>query len=201
MSHKVLLIDCEDSFVHTLAGYFRMSGSQVNTRRIGFSLADFKNDIAGTKPDLVCFSPGPGSPSDFGLSALIEETRNQKLPIFGVCLGLQAIVEHFGGTLSQLETPMHGKISQIDLVGDGGKLFAGISPTFNAGRYHSLYADRDTLPAELKVTATTHLDNVIMGIEHISEPIAAVQFHPESIMTFEDSVGRRIVDNACKNLH
>ena len=145
--HKTLLIDCEDSFVHTLAGYLRMAGSHVDTKRVGFSLDDFKKDLDIIQPDLICLSPGPGSPSDFGTNELITEIRNRSLPIFGVCLGLQALVEHFGGTLSQLDVPMHGKISQIDLVDGGGKIFREVEESFKAGRYHSLYANENTFPS------------------------------------------------------
>lgn len=193
---EVLLIDCEDSFVHTLAGYFRMCGANVHTRRVGFSEEDLDADIEKLDPGLICLSPGPGTPTDFGLSWIIEKSRTKHIPIFGVCLGLQAIVEYFGGELDQLEIPMHGKSSSIILEPDSGKLFAGIDSSFEAGRYHSLFASRKTFPeAQLRVTASNSDDDLIMAIEHRSEPIAGVQFHPESIMTMEDAVGRRIIQN------
>lgn len=196
---SVLLIDCEDSFVHTLAGYFRMARASVHTRRIGFSRDELATDIAELSPDIVCLSPGPGSPTDFGLNDVIDVARSNNLPIFGVCLGLQALVEYFGGTLGQLDVPMHGKVSRIDVTDNSSKLFAGINSSFDAGRYHSLFAVEDTFPVkDLKVTARTHDDGVIMAIEHVSEPIAAVQFHPESIMTLEDGVGLAIVSNAIR---
>ncbi len=198
---RVLLIDCEDSFVHTLAGYFRMCGAVVHTRRVGFRPEEFAADIAELQPHLICLSPGPGSPTDFGLSWIIDQSRKAGLPIFGVCLGLQALVEYFGGELAQLEIPMHGKSSQIDLEEDSGKLFIGLPSTFEVGRYHSLYAKQDSFPSsDLRVTARTHDDHVIMAIEHVSESIAAVQFHPESIMTLENSTGRAIVQNALDQL-
>ncbi len=197
---EVLLIDCEDSFVHTLAGYFRMCGASVHTRRVGFTPEEFQADLNELKPDLICLSPGPGSPTDFGLSAIIEKARAAHIPIFGVCLGLQALVEYFGGDLAQLEIPVHGKPSAIIVESDGGKLFIGIQSPFDAGRYHSLFAHPDSFPHEhLKVTAHTN-DGVIMAIEHVSEPIAAVQFHPESIMTLENKVGQAIVQNALDHL-
>ncbi len=198
---RVLLIDCEDSFVHTLAGYFRMCGAAVHTRRVGFTPEEFTADIAELQPHLICLSPGPGSPTDFGLSWIIDQSRKAGLPIFGVCLGLQALVEYFGGKLAQLDTPMHGKVSQIDLEANPGKLFVGVTSSFEAGRYHSLIADESTFPiTELRVTARTHDDGVIMAIEHVSEPIAAVQFHPESIMTLENGTGHAIVHNALEQL-
>lgn len=200
-SPRVLLIDCEDSFVHTLAGYFRMCGASVHTRRVGFSDEEFVRDINTLQPTLICLSPGPGSPTDFGLNAVIEQARKYSIPIFGVCLGLQALVEYFGGTLSQLDVPMHGKKSSIEVADDGGKLFTGVTSPFEAGRYHSLIADDEAFPKDaFRVTARSSDDNVVMAIEHISEPIAAVQFHPESIMTFEGSTGRRIIQNLLDSL-
>ena len=198
---EVLLIDCEDSFVHTLAGYFRMCGAVVHTRRVGFSAEEFAADLETLNPNLVCLSPGPGSPTDFGLSWIIEQSRQSGLPIFGVCLGLQALVEYFGGELAQLEVPMHGKPSLVELEENSGSVFVGIESPFEAGRYHSLIANEKTFPsAALRVTARTKDDGVIMGIEHISEPIAAVQFHPESIMTMDKSVGKSIIQNVLDNL-
>jgi anthranilate synthase len=198
---RMLLIDCQDSFVHTLAGYFRMCGAQVHTRQVGFSADELEKDIEELRPHLICLSPGPGSPTDFGLAELIERIRAHQLPIFGVCLGLQALVEYFGGELGQLETPMHGKVSEIDLEDDSGKLFVDVAPSFEAGRYHSLFADEKTFPFEqLKITARTHEDDVVMAIEHKTEPIAAVQFHPESIMTLEGDTGLTIVRNALEFL-
>ena len=143
-------------------------------------------------------SPGPGTPSDFAISNTIEAALALDIPIFGVCLGLQAVVEFFGGELGQLETPMHGKASPIRVV--GGCLFTGLPTEFRAGRYHSLYARKDTVPASLEVTATSADDDVVMAIEHKSLPINAVQFHPESIMSFDDEIGLRLVRNAIGNL-
>ncbi|MFN8015964.1 MAG: anthranilate synthase component I [Acidimicrobiia bacterium] len=198
---KVLLVDCEDSFVHTLAGYFRMCGAVVHTKRIGFSMEEFQKEIDTINPDLLCLSPGPGSPTDFGLSQIIDISIKNSLPIFGVCLGLQALVEYFGGTLSQLEEPVHGKASVIVLESDSGKIFADIEENFEAGRYHSLYANENTFPfTELKITARTELDHVIMAVEHVSKSIAAVQFHPESIMTFDNNSGHKIIQNVLDSL-
>lgn len=197
---NVLLIDCEDSFVHTLAGYFRMCGAVVHTRRVGFTPEEFETDLTELSPDLIVLSPGPGSPTDFGLSAIIEKSRAAHLPIFGVCLGLQALVEYFGGNLSQLDEPVHGKVSEIFLEENSGFLFNDIASPFEAGRYHSLFANPDSFPDDqLRITARTH-DGVIMAIEHVNEPIAAVQFHPESIMTLRGNTGQKIVQNALSNL-
>jgi anthranilate synthase len=198
-SPRVLLIDCEDSFVHTLAGYFRMAGAIVETKRVGFSREQFEKDLADLQPDIVCLSPGPSSPSDFGLIDVIDVVRQHQLPIFGVCLGLQALVEYFGGTLGQLDVPMHGKSSTITVTSDSKFLFGGLPESFEVGRYHSLFAMEDSFPDVLQVTARSD-DGVIMAIEHESEPIAAVQFHPESIMTLDDGVGLAIVKNAISHL-
>lgn len=194
-SHRrVLLVDHEDSFVHTLADYLRRTGAEVTTLRTPVASAAFDR----LAPDLVVLSPGPGRPADFHCAETIAEARRRGLPIFGVCLGLQALVEAFGGRLDQLALPMHGKPSEIH-VGEPGRLFAGLPASFAVGRYHSLIADRAVLPAELKVTAETS-DGVVMAIEHVSEPIAAVQFHPESIMTLGGEVGMAIIRNAVATL-
>jgi anthranilate synthase len=189
----VLFVDHEDSFVHTLANYVRQTGAEVTTLRAGFDPAVLDE----VKPDLVFLSPGPGTPSDFLLGQTIGQALERDLPIFGVCLGLQGIVEYFGGKLGVLDYPMHGKPSTIQVV--GGKLFEGLPAEFQAGRYHSLFAEPSSFPAELRVTARTE-DGVIMGIEHQDLPIAAVQFHPESILTLAGDVGLKLLDNAMKSL-
>jgi anthranilate synthase len=188
---SLLLIDHDDSFVHMLASYFRQCGAKVTTLRApphqGF-LDDYK-------PDLVVLSPGPARPSDFDMTATIEAVKQRGIPLFGVCLGLQGIAEAHGGTLRLLDIPMHGKPSPISVEGEG--LFAGLPPEIAGGRYHSLVADPATLPSCLKVTART-ADGVIMAIEHESLPIAAVQFHPESIMTLGGEAGLAIVRNVMR---
>ena len=118
-------------------------------------------------------------------------------PAFGVCLGLQGMVEYFGGTLGLLDPPVHGKASRIRVR--GGRLFEGLPAEFTAGRYHSLYAIRERLPAVLEVTAESD-DSVVMAIEHATLPLAAVQFHPESIMTLARDVGLRLLANVMDRL-
>ena len=185
---RVLLVDHQDSFVHTLANYLRQTGAEVITLRSGFPLGEF----TALRPDLVVLSPGPGTPKDFGVSATIASALSVGLPVFGVCLGLQGMVEHFGGELGQLSRPVHGKASRIHVL--GGRIFRDFPPEFTAGRYHSLYAVRETLPRDLQVTAESE-DGVIMGIEHATLPLAAVQFHPESILSLKDHIGLRLVRN------
>lgn len=191
---KILLVDHEDSFVHTLANYFRQTGADVVTYRSPVADHIF-HDV---DPDLVVMSPGPGNPRDFDCAATIGRARARGLPIFGVCLGLQALTEAFGGSLKQLDVPMHGKPSPITVSPDS-VVFSGLENPVTVGRYHSLYADKDTLPGALRVTAETD-DGVIMAIEHAAEPVAAVQFHPESIMTLDQEAGHKIIANVVERL-
>ncbi|MWB78964.1 anthranilate synthase [Pseudooceanicola sp. 216_PA32_1] len=191
---RILLVDHEDSFVHTLANYFRQTGAEVLTTRTPLSGEVFDR----FRPDLVVLSPGPGNPSDFDCRTTIAQVLDRGLPLFGVCLGLQAIADYYGATLDQLDDPMHGKPSRIT-VHSPGTVFAGLPEQITIGRYHSLHARRDTLPDELTVTATTS-DEVVMGIEHRSLPVAAVQFHPESIMSLGQDAGMRIIENVVGRL-
>jgi anthranilate synthase len=184
---RVLLIDHEDSFVHTLANYIRTTGAEVVTMRPDLARAELQQ---GSGPDLVVLSPGPGRPSDFNMSETLDLLVRRSLPVFGVCLGLQGIVEYFGGSLAVLDVPMHGKPSRVRVL--GGRLLRRVPQEFSVGRYHSLYAVRRTLPAELSVTAETE-DGVAMAIEHLHRPIAAVQFHPESVMTLQAEIGLPII--------
>jgi anthranilate synthase len=140
----------------------------------------------------VVLSPGPGTPADFRVADTLAAAVARGLPVFGVCLGLQGLVEYCGGTLATLPYPVHGKASRIRVL--GGRLFAGLPSEFRAGRYHSLYAVRETLPATLEVTAESD-DGIVMAVEHRALPLAAVQFHPESILTLEDDCGLRLVHN------
>ncbi|HLK11677.1 MAG TPA: anthranilate synthase component I [Candidatus Binatia bacterium] len=185
---RILLVDHQDSFVHTLANYLRQTGAEVATLRAGFP----HEELDRLRPDLVVLSPGPGTPRDFDVSGTLAALRARELPAFGVCLGLQGLVEHLGGRLDVLDYPMHGKSSRIRVL--GGRLFAGLPAEFRAGRYHSLYARRETLPADLEVTAESE-DGVVMAVEHRTLPLAAVQFHPESILTLDDDLGMRLVRN------
>jgi anthranilate synthase len=189
---RILLVDHQDSFVHTLAGYFRRTGAEVTTLRYGFSPALFDK----LAPELVVLSPGPGRPSDFDTRSTIAAALERKLPLFGVCLGLQALVEYFGGELGVLSYPMHGKPSEVSVR--GGRLFEGIESPFVAGRYHSLHGIR--VPEELEVTATAGEPAVVMAIEHKALPVAAVQFHPESILTADGDRGLAIVHNTVRLL-
>jgi anthranilate synthase len=184
---RVLLIDHEDSFVHTLANYIRTTGAEVTTMRPDLARAELRVD---GNHDLIVLSPGPGRPSDFAMAETLDLAVQRHLPVFGVCLGLQGIVEYFGGSLAVLDPPMHGKPSPVRLR--GGRLLRGLPSEFIVGRYHSLHARRSTLPRELWVTAETE-DGVVMAVEHQRLPIAAVQFHPESVMTLREEIGMPII--------
>jgi anthranilate synthase len=183
---RVLLVDHQDSFVHTLGDYFRQQGAEVITLRFGFSPAL----LDAYAPDLVVMSPGPGRPANFGCAALLDQVYARHLPVFGVCLGLQAMVEHAGGALSLLPEPAHGKPGLVRV--SGGSLLAGLPAEFTAGRYHSLYAPAGEVRGGFAVTAATP-DGVVMAIEDEAAGRWAVQFHPESILTASGRSGHRII--------
>jgi anthranilate synthase len=185
---RLLLVDNDDCFIHTLANYSRQTGAEVSTYRSNVAL----EAIGSTKPDIVLISPGPARPEDFGVPELVRELAKRGIATFGVCLGLQGIVEAFGGKLDVLGYPMHGKRSQVHHHGRG--VFHGLPSPFRVGRYHSLFADRDTFPSCLEITAESE-DGVIMGVRHRELPIEAVQFHPESILTLERDCGLRLMEN------
>lgn len=186
---KVLLVDHQDSFVHTLGNYFRQTGAQVTTIRFDKALAELQK----IHYDLIVLSPGPGRPNDFKLSETIKAAIALNIPLFGVCLGLQGIVEYFGGILDVLEYPMHGKPSTINVLKAEG-LFTGLESNFTAGRYHSLYARQEALPQELCVTAMSD-DGIIMAVSHKELVIHAVQFHPETILSLPNQAGIKIITN------
>ena len=174
---KLLMIDNYDSFTYNLVQYFGELGAQVEV---------FRNDeitvegIAGRRPDLLVFSPGPCSPAEAGIS--VEAIRHfaGQLPILGVCLGHQAIGAALGGRIVRAQQLMHGKTSVITTTREG--VFAGLPEKFTVNRYHSLAIERESCPAELKVTAHTE-DGEIMGVRHRELAIEGVQFHPESIQS------------------
>jgi anthranilate synthase len=194
LSPRVLLVDHQDSFVHTLANYMRQSGAIVTTMRSGFDEAVLDT----LQPQLLLLSPGPGSPKDFDLSRTIGIGLRRRIPMCGVCLGLQGLVEYYGGELGVLPYPMHGKPSTVTVHEPRGALFDGLPDTFQVGRYHSLYSMQGKHPKELLVTATT-ADGIIMAIQHATLPIAAVQFHPESIITPRE-IGLQMLTNAVGKL-
>jgi anthranilate synthase len=185
---KLLLIDNDDCFIHTLANYARQTGAEVATYRAGIP----HELIREMAPHLILISPGPKRPSDFGVPELVKYAAHAGIPVFGVCLGLQGIVEAFGGELGVLDYPMHGKPSLVIHQNKG--VFEGLPERFKVGRYHSLFARKETFPACLEVTAESE-DGVIMGVRHRELPIEGVQFHPESILTLEGNSGLKLMEN------
>ncbi|WP_188263255.1 anthranilate synthase [Azospirillum tabaci] len=190
---RVLLVDHDDSFVHTLADYLRQTGASVTTLRHSHA----RMALADQRPDLVVLSPGPGRPADFDVAGTIDVALALGLPVFGVCLGLQGMVERFGGALDVLPEPVHGKATEVRVL--GGALFAGLPERMMVGRYHSLVARRDRLPADLTVTAET-ADGLVMAVEHRRLPLAAVQFHPESILSLDGGAGLALLGNVMDRL-
>ena len=186
MTSRVLIIDNYDSFVYILAQYLG---------ELGLNPIVFRNDklttdgVSDLDPDSILISPGPGTPDDSGISMELIEEFKEKIPIFGVCLGLQCIGEFFGGNVIRARAVMHGKTSSIKHDGKG--VFKSLPNPFEATRYHSLIVDRDTLPDDLEVTAETD-DGLIMGLRHKIFPVEGVQFHPESILT---NVGYSLLEN------
>lgn len=146
--------------------------------------------IQEEEPDRIILSPGPGTPDDTGVCLEVIRHYAGMIPILGVCLGHQTIVQHYGGRIIRMHEPVHGKTSQISHSGTG--IFAGVDPGFTATRYHSLAAESESMPHELVVTATSPEDGCIMAVSHKDLPVHGVQFHPESIMTL---AGYQILKN------
>lgn len=173
----ILVIDNYDSFVHNLARYFRQLGCETIVRRNDAITIDSIRKLA---PKAIVISPGPCTPDQAGCSVDVVREFGESIPILGICLGHQAIVQALGGTIVQAHQPVHGRQSQIRH--DGSKMFNGIKSRFLAGRYHSLVAQKSDLPKDFTVTATTE-DPLIMAVQHKSWPLIGLQFHPESILT------------------
>lgn len=182
----IILIDNYDSFTYNVYQYVANLGYEVYVvRNDQITLAE----IEAGGYEAIIISPGPGTPADSGITKDVIQYFAGKIPIFGICLGLQAIGEVFGGTVLRAPEPVHGKVSFIQHTGTG--IYQGISPNFAAGRYHSLIVDRETLPDCLEITSTS-ADGLIMGLKHRQYAIEGVQFHPESILTPE---GMKLLKN------
>lgn len=192
--HRILFFDHEDSFVQMLASYMRETGAEVRTVRVplgGLPEAEIAAAIDSADPTLVVMSPGPGNPRDFKDAEILAEVDRRGLPVFGVCLGQQAIGEYFGASLGQLGYPLHGQERDVSVVAPG--FLDALPETFVTGRYHSLYVDPASMPESIYVVASD-ADGVPMAIQHREKPWFAVQFHPESLMTLRDRAGHRIID-------
>ena len=183
----ILVLDNYDSFTYNLVQYLGELGAEVEVVRNDAVTLDA---IVEARPERIVISPGPGRPEDAGITMDVIRRLGEKTPIFGVCLGHQAIGAVFGGSVVRASVPMHGKTSTIEH--DGRGVFAGIGGPFTASRYHSLVVADEGLPADLEVTARSREDKTIMGLRHVRWPIHGVQFHPESILTAE---GRRLLRN------
>jgi anthranilate synthase component 2 len=183
----VLVIDNYDSFTYNLVQYLGELGADVRVVRNDVVTLE---DVVAAKPERIVISPGPGRPEQAGVTMSVIRHMGQSTPIFGVCLGHQAIGAVFGGSVVRARVAMHGKTSTIEH--DGCGLFTGLSGPFVASRYHSLVVADGSVPADLIVSARTQEDATIMGLRHRSWPVHGVQFHPESILTGE---GRRILRN------
>jgi para-aminobenzoate synthetase component 2 len=172
----ILVIDNYDSFVFNLVQYLAQLGAQTTVVR-----NDQVEASEAAKYDGVLISPGPGTPDKAGVSiAMIKYCAENSIPLFGVCLGHQAIGEAFGATVSRAPELLHGKTSQVNHNGVG--VMKNLPTPFTATRYHSLAVERDTVPAELEITGSTE-SGVVMSLRHRSLPIEGVQFHPESVLT------------------
>ncbi len=188
---RILVIDNYDSFVFNLVQYLGEMGAEpVVVRNDKLDAREAEDGYAG-----VVISPGPGVPADAGVSVEVISRMAGHAPVFGVCLGHQAMAEAFGGSVVRAPVPMHGKTSMI--THDGSGVFQGIESPFRATRYHSLIVEESSLPAEFRVTARSE-DGLIMGISHRDYPIWGVQFHPESIYTTH---GKEMVANFVSATH
>jgi|SRR5436190_6685076 len=174
----LLVIDNYDSFTYNLVQYFGEMGTLMRiVMNDEVSVDDIENEI---KPERILISPGPGTPDAAGISLGVIERFAGKLPILGVCLGHQAIGQHFGGKVVRAPVPVHGKPTEVRH--DGKTIFENIPDVFEAGRYHSLIVERETLPECLEISAESS-DGLIMALRHREMTVEGVQFHPESILT------------------
>jgi anthranilate synthase/aminodeoxychorismate synthase-like glutamine amidotransferase len=183
----ILVLDNYDSFTYNLVQYLGELGAEVKVRR------NDETDIARIeelRPDRILISPGPGRPEDAGITVDVIRHFAGKLPLMGVCLGHQAMGQVFGGAIVRAPVPMHGKTCTVEHDSKG--VFAGISASFQASRYHSLVVSEEGWPADLEICARSKEDGLVMALRHREWPVHGVQFHPESILTNE---GRRILRN------
>ncbi|MFN2452919.1 MAG: aminodeoxychorismate/anthranilate synthase component II [Pyrinomonadaceae bacterium] len=186
----ILVIDNYDSFTYNLVQYLGELGAEMDVRRNDEVTID--EIEANCCPDKILISPGPGTPDTAGISLAIIEHFAGRVPVFGVCLGHQAIGQAFGGRVVRAPSLVHGKATEI--CHDGKTIFDGLDYRFSAARYHSLIVERESLPACLEISATTP-DGLIMGLRHREMKIEGVQFHPESILTGE---GKKLLANFLK---
>lgn len=182
----ILMIDNYDSFTYNIVQYLREMNADLKViRNDALTVAE----VEAMNPAAIIISPGPGNPDEAGISLEVVKHFSGKLPVLGVCLGHQTIGQVFGGKVIRAKRLMHGKVSEV--TGDGKGLFQGIDRPFKAMRYHSLAIEKESLPKDLIITATSE-DGEIMGIRHVSHQTEGIQFHPESIMT---PLGKKMLRN------
>ncbi len=183
----LLVIDNYDSFTYNLVQYLGELGAAMKIfRNDEITVDDIENEL---KPEKILISPGPGTPDNAGITLAVLERFAESIPILGVCLGHQAIGQHFGGNVVRAPEPVHGK--PVEIRHDGKTIFDGIADPFNAGRYHSLVVERESLPESLEISAESP-DGLIMALRHRTLKIEGVQFHPESILTDH---GKKLLQN------
>jgi len=183
---KIALVDNYDSFTWNLVHAIGVLGAEIEVHRNDKITVEA---LAEAAPDAIVISPGPCTPNEAGISLEVVKRLGDRVPIFGVCLGHQAIGAAYGGEVVRAPVPVHGKLSTIKHNGEG--VLRGINAPFDATRYHSLVVSRETMPAELAVTAETD-DGLVMAMSHKAHPVHGVQFHPESIASEH---GRTILKN------
>jgi para-aminobenzoate synthetase component II len=183
----LLVIDNYDSFTYNLVQYLGELGSAMRIfRNDEITVDEIDNEL---KPEKILISPGPGTPDNAGITLDVLARFAERIPMLGVCLGHQAIGQHFGGNVVRAPEPVHGK--PVEIRHDGKTIFSGIADSFNAGRYHSLVVERESLPDSLEISAESP-DGLIMGLRHKTLKIEGVQFHPESILTEH---GKKLLQN------
>ena len=185
----ILVVDNYDSFTYNLVQYLGELGEEIHVRRNDHVTV---KEVEALCPDRILISPGPGTPNQAGITLELITFFAPRIPILGVCLGHQAIGQAFGGCIGRAPELVHGKASEI--CHDGRTIFEGLEQRFEAGRYHSLIVERESLPACLEISATTP-EGLIMGLRHRHLKVEGVQFHPESILT---AGGKRLVANFLK---
>lgn len=183
----ILILDNYDSFTYNL---YQLAGTVNPDIQVEYSDRISVGEIAALAPSHIVLSPGPGRPADAGICEAVVQHFSGQIPILGICLGHQAICESFGGEIGYAKTLMHGKTSMVHIA-NGNPIFQGLPPLLQAGRYHSLAAERDSLPDELLVIAETD-DGQVMGVKHRDSQVFGLQFHPESILTPQ---GIKILEN------
>jgi anthranilate synthase/aminodeoxychorismate synthase-like glutamine amidotransferase len=181
----ILVVDNYDSFTFNLVQALQAAGAEVRVVRNDAIDREGVEGLAGdAAADLrgIVISPGPGDPTSAGVSvAAVEIARDRGIPLLGVCLGMQSMAAAFGASIVRAPTLVHGEASEV--THDGAGLLEGMPSSFMAARYHSLAVDASTLPPELRITAMSEEDRVVMGIRHVALPLEGVQFHPESVLT------------------